>query len=110
MLILVVMVVMVGIVAGAVARGVAPQPHPLGDAGPWLLALVASVAGGLAGLAAGGGDPADYADQAWAVAGAVTGAAVGAAAFVLLAVRANRRTQTGDAGRRGPTPAAGPRG
>jgi uncharacterized membrane protein YeaQ/YmgE (transglycosylase-associated protein family) len=106
---LVVMILMVGILAGAVAREVGIEPQPLGDIGPWLFGLAGSAVGGVVGLLLGGGDPARNSDQAWALVGWIVGAGIGAVAFVVLLAGGQRSIAGNTDTRQGATPVSGAR-
>lgn len=105
----VVMVLIIGVLAGAIAREVGPDPHPLGDVGPWLFALVGSAVGAVVGLLLGGGDAEQNSDQAWALIGCLLGAAIAVAAFVALAFNHQRSVATNSTTRQRSTPVSGAR-
>jgi hypothetical protein len=92
MLSFIVALFMIGILAGAVARDLAPDPHPLGDAGPWIAGIVLVGLGGIIGLILGGGDPDRNADQAAALVGFALGGVLAIVGFVAAASTRNRST------------------
>lgn len=104
MLSFIVMVLIVGVLAGGIARELGPDPHPLGDVGPWLFGLGGSAIGGVVGLLVAGGDAESNSDQAWAVAGCLLGAVLGIAAFVALAANHQRSVASNDSTRQRSTP------
>lgn len=75
-----------GLIFGAIARLLVPGPDPMGLAGTWLLGVVGSFVGGFVGYALFGADLEDGAVQASGVIGSILGAVL-----VLLVYRAIRR-------------------
>lgn len=94
MLAFVVMVLMIGVLAGAVAREVAAEPPQFGDVGPWLFGIVGSAIGGAIGLVAAGGDASEHGDQLWAVVGSTVGAALAGLAYVALQAKGEHDVET----------------
>lgn len=109
MLPFVTMILMVGILAGAIAREYAPQPHPLGDIGPWLFGLAGGAIGAVVGLTLAGGEVTDNTDQGVALLGCVLGALAGAAAFLALASGRHRSVVDNTDTRQRSTPVSGAR-
>ncbi len=79
-----------GIVFGALARLLVPGPDPMGITGTWALGVAGSLLGGFLGYAIFGADIDDGAVQA----GGVVGSIVGSVLLLVLVrvVRGNRRT------------------
>lgn len=100
-----VMVVMVGIVAGAVGREVAAEPHALGDLGPWSFGVAGAAIGAVIGFLAAGANSDQDADQWAALLLCILGAAIGAGLFVALTGRHQKALQHAE-GRAGPVSAA----
>lgn len=91
MLWFIVVLLVVGLVAGALARLLVPGDDPMGVAGTWLLGVVGSFVGGFLGYVLFGRDVDDGAVQVSGVLGSVIGAIL-----VLLAYRAfDRRREMG---------------
>ncbi|NND74963.1 MAG: GlsB/YeaQ/YmgE family stress response membrane protein [Ilumatobacter sp.] len=66
----------VGVIAGALARLLVPGPDPMGLAGTWLLGVVGSFVGGFLGYVLFGSDIEDGAVQVSGLIGSVLGAVV----------------------------------
>lgn len=87
MLWFIIVLLVVGVIAGGLARLLVPGPDPLSLAGTWLLGVVGSLVGGFLGYALFGADINDGAVQTSGIIGSILGAIV-----VLLIYRAvNRR-------------------
>jgi uncharacterized membrane protein YeaQ/YmgE (transglycosylase-associated protein family) len=106
-----VMVLMVGIVAGAIAREVAAEPHVFGDLGPWSFGIAGSAIGAIVGFVAAGADSQGTSDQWAALLLAIAGAAIGAGAFVVISGKRQHDLLSGAAGHGDgqPTPVSGAR-
>lgn len=76
-----------GLVFGAIARLLVPGPDPMGIAGTWLLGVVGSLVGGFLGYAIFGIDVDDGAIQAAGVIGSIVGAVVVLVVYNLLSDR-----------------------
>ncbi len=66
----------VGVIAGALARLLVPGPDPMSLAGTWLLGVVGSFVGGFLGYVLFGSDIEDGAVQVSGIIGSVLGAVV----------------------------------
>jgi uncharacterized membrane protein YeaQ/YmgE (transglycosylase-associated protein family) len=87
MLWFIIVLLVVGFLAGALARLLVPGPDPMSLAGTWLLGVVGSFVGGFHGYVLFGADLEDGAVQVGGVIGSVVGAVI-----VLLVYRMfNRR-------------------
>jgi uncharacterized membrane protein YeaQ/YmgE (transglycosylase-associated protein family) len=87
MLWFIIVLLVVGFLAGALARLLVPGPDPMSLAGTWLLGVVGSFVGGFLGYVLFGADLEDGAVQVGGVIGSVVGAVI-----VLLVYRMfNRR-------------------
>jgi uncharacterized membrane protein YeaQ/YmgE (transglycosylase-associated protein family) len=86
----IVMLVIVGLIAGALARLLVPGRDPMGVGGTILLGVVGSFIGGFLGYVLLGKDPGEGALQASGIIGSVLGAIV-----ALLAYRAYSRRGVG---------------
>ena len=87
MLWFIIVLLVVGLLAGALARLIVPGPDPMSLAGTWLLGVVGSFVGGFLGYVLFGADVDDGAVQVAGIIGSVLGAII-----VLLIYRAiNRR-------------------
>lgn len=104
-----ILVLVVGLVAGAVAREAAREPHVLGDVGPWVFGVGGAAVGALLGWLIGGGDIEQDTEQWWALLLSVAGAAIAAGAFVAVSGR-TRSEQTNVEARDPSTPVAPGRG
>ncbi len=76
MLWFIIVLLVVGFIAGALARLLLPGPDPMGLMGTWLLGVVGSLVGGLLGYLLFGADVEDGAVQASGFIGSVLGAIV----------------------------------
>jgi uncharacterized membrane protein YeaQ/YmgE (transglycosylase-associated protein family) len=83
MLWFIIVLLLVGVIFGAIARLLVPGPDPMSLAGTWLLGVVGSLVGGFLGYAIFGADVEDGAVQAGGVVGSIVGAVI-----VLLIYRA----------------------
>ncbi len=83
MLWFIIVLLIVGFIAGALARLLVPGPDPMGLVGTWLLGVVGSLVGGFLGYLLFGADVEDGAVQASGFIGSVLGAII-----VLFAYRA----------------------
>ena len=83
MLWFIIVLLVVGFIAGALARLLVPGPDPMGLIGTWLLGVVGSLVGGFLGYLLFGADVEDGAVQASGFIGSVLGAII-----VLIAYRA----------------------
>lgn len=106
---LLILVLVVGLVAAAVARELAPQPHVLGDVGPWLFGIAGAAVGALLGWLVGGADIEQDAEQWLALLLSIAGGAIAAGAFIALSGRTSS-AQTGVDARDPSLPAAAARG
>ena len=86
MLWFIIVLLVVGFIAGALARLLVPGPDPLSLAGTWLLGVLGSFLGGLLGYVLFGADIEDGAVQVSGVIGSVIGAVL-----LLLLYRAIQR-------------------
>ena len=86
MLWFIIVLLVVGFIAGALARLLVPGPDPMSLAGTWLLGVVGSFVGGFLGYVLFGADINDGAVQVSGIFGSVIGAVI-----VLLIYRAVRR-------------------
>ncbi len=87
MLWFIIVLLVVGFLAGALARLLVPGPDPMSLAGTWLLGVVGSFVGGFLGYVLFGADLEDGAVQVGGVIGSIVGAVI-----VLLVYRMfNRR-------------------
>ncbi len=86
MLWFIVVLVVVGFIAGALARLLVPGPDPMSLAGTWLLGVLGSFLGGFLGYVLFGADIEDGAVQVSGVIGSVIGAVL-----LLLLYRAIQR-------------------
>ena len=87
MLWFIIVLLIVGFLAGALARLLVPGPDPMSLAGTWLLGVVGSFVGGFLGYVLFGADIEDGAVQVGGILGSVVGAVI-----VLLVYRMfNRR-------------------
>ena len=87
MLWFIIVLLVVGFLAGALARLLVPGPDPMSLAGTWLLGVVGSFVGGFLGYVLFGADVEDGAVQVGGVIGSILGAVI-----VLLVYRTfNRR-------------------
>ena len=86
MLWFIIVLVVVGFIAGALARLLVPGPDPMSLAGTWLLGVLGSFLGGFLGYVLFGADVEDGAVQVSGVIGSVIGAVL-----VLLLYRAIQR-------------------
>lgn len=82
----------VGVIAGALARLLVPGPDPMGLAGTWLLGVVGSFVGGFLGYVLFGSDIEDGAVQVSGLIGSVLGAVV--VLLVYNAVTGRKRSLT----------------
>lgn len=82
----------VGVIAGALARLLVPGPDPMGLAGTWLLGVVGSFVGGFLGYVLFGSDIDDGAVQVSGLIGSVLGAVV--VLLVYNAVTGRKRSLT----------------
>jgi len=89
MLLLIIGIILVGLIAGYVARAVVPGPDPMGIGGTLLLGIVGSFIGGFLGWLLFGKDASDGALQASGIIGSIIGAIV--ALLVYRAVSGSRR-------------------
>ncbi len=89
MLFLVIGIIVVGLIAGYVARAVVPGPDPMGIGGTLLLGIVGSVIGGFLGWLLFGKDASDGALQLSGIIGSIIGAVI--ALVVYRAVSGSRR-------------------
>ena len=80
----------VGLLAGFIARAVVPGPDPMGVLGTLVLGLVGSLIGGFLGWLLCGRDSADGALQLSGIIGSIIGAVI-----ALLIYRAVTRSRTG---------------
>jgi len=89
MLWFIIVLLVVGFIAGALARLLVPGPDPMSLGGTWLLGVVGSLVGGFLGYVLFGADIDDGAVQASGVIGSILGAVI-----VLLVYRtfSNRRS------------------
>jgi uncharacterized membrane protein YeaQ/YmgE (transglycosylase-associated protein family) len=85
----IIVLLVVGVIFGAIARLIVPGPDPMSLAGTWLLGVVGSLVGGFLGYAIFGADIEDGAVQAGGVVGSIVGAII-----VLLIYRAVTRGRT----------------
>ena len=76
MLWFIIVLLVVGFIAGALARLLVPGPDPIGLVGTWLLGVVGSLVGGFLGSLLFGADVDDGAVQASGFIGSVLGAIV----------------------------------
>ena len=76
MLWFIIVLLVVGFIAGALARLLVPGPDPMGLVGTWLLGVVGSLVGGFLGYLLFGADVDDGAVQASGFIGSVLGAIV----------------------------------
>ncbi len=86
MLWFIIVLVVVGFIAGALARLLVPGPDPMSLAGTWLLGVLGSFLGGFLGYVLFGADVEDGAVQVSGVIGSVIGAVL-----LLLLYRAIQR-------------------
>jgi len=89
MLLLIIGIILVGLIAGYVARAVVPGPDPMGIGGTLLLGIVGSFIGGFLGWLLFGKDASDGALQVSGIIGSIIGAIV--ALLVYRAVSGSRR-------------------
>jgi uncharacterized membrane protein YeaQ/YmgE (transglycosylase-associated protein family) len=82
--------IVIGLIAGFVARAVVPGPDPMGIGGTLLLGIVGSFVGGFLGYLIFGHDIDDGAVQASGILGSIIGAII-----VLLIYRAVTRSRAG---------------
>ncbi|MBI5089341.1 MAG: GlsB/YeaQ/YmgE family stress response membrane protein [Actinobacteria bacterium] len=89
MLWFIIVLLVVGVIFGAIARLVVPGPDPMSLVGTWALGVVGSLVGGFLGYAIFGADIEDGAVQAGGIVSSIVGAII-----VLLIYRAvsNRNT------------------
>lgn len=76
MLWFVIVLLIVGLIAGALARLLVPGPDPMSLVGTWLLGVVGSLVGGFLGYVLFGADVDDGAVQASGFIGSVLGAII----------------------------------
>ena len=76
MLWFIIVLLIVGFLAGALARLLVPGPDPMGLAGTWLLGVLGSFLGGFLGYVLTGADSDDGAIQVSGVIGSIIGAVV----------------------------------
>lgn len=76
MLWFIIVLLIVGFIAGALARLLVPGPDPMGLVGTWLLGVVGSLVGGFLGYVLFGADVEDGAVQASGFIGSVLGAII----------------------------------
>lgn len=76
MLWFIIVLLVVGFLAGALARLLVPGPDPMSLAGTWLLGVVGSFVGGFLGYVLFGADLEDGAVQVGGVIGSVVGAVI----------------------------------
>lgn len=76
MLWFIIVLLIVGVLAGALARFLVPGPDPMGLAGTWLLGVVGSFVGGFLGYVLFGSDIEDGLVQTSGVLGSVIGAVI----------------------------------
>ena len=89
MLLLIIGIIVVGLIAGYIARAVVPGPDPMGVGGTLLLGIVGSFIGGFLGWLLFGKDASDGALQASGIIGSIVGAIV--ALLVYRLVSGSRR-------------------
>jgi uncharacterized membrane protein YeaQ/YmgE (transglycosylase-associated protein family) len=89
MLWFIIVLLVVGFLAGALARLLVPGPDPMSLAGTWLLGVVGSFVGGFLGYVLFGADLEDGAVQVGGVIGSVLGAVI-----VLLVYRTFNRNSS----------------
>jgi uncharacterized membrane protein YeaQ/YmgE (transglycosylase-associated protein family) len=82
--------IIIGLIAGFIARALVPGPDPMGVGGTLLLGLVGSFVGGFLGYLIFGHDIEDGAVQASGIFGSIVGAII-----VLLLYRAVSRSRVG---------------
>ncbi|MGZ4693906.1 MAG: GlsB/YeaQ/YmgE family stress response membrane protein [Acidimicrobiales bacterium] len=92
MLLLIIGIIVVGLIAGYVARAVVPGPDPMGIGGTLLLGIVGSLIGGFLGWLLFGKDGSDGALQLSGIIGSILGAVI--ALLVYRAVSGGRRVRT----------------
>jgi len=76
MLLLIIGIIIVGLIAGYLARALVPGPDPMGVGGTLLLGIVGSVIGGFLGWLLFGKDASDGALQASGLVGSLVGAII----------------------------------
>lgn len=76
MLWFVIVLLIVGLIAGGIARLLVPGPDPMSLVGTWLLGVVGSLVGGFLGYVLFGADVEDGAVQASGFIGSVLGAVI----------------------------------
>jgi uncharacterized membrane protein YeaQ/YmgE (transglycosylase-associated protein family) len=76
MLLLIIGIIIVGLIAGYIARAVVPGPDPMGVVGTLVLGIVGSIVGGFLGWALFGKDASDGALQVSGLIGSIIGAIV----------------------------------
>jgi uncharacterized membrane protein YeaQ/YmgE (transglycosylase-associated protein family) len=76
MLWFIIVLLVVGFLAGALARLLVPGPDPMSLAGTWLLGVIGSFVGGFLGYVLFGADLEDGAVQVGGVIGSVVGAVI----------------------------------
>ena len=91
MITLLIVLVVFGLVAGALARLLVPGPDPIGIAGTILLGIVGSFVGGFLGYILLGKDPGEGALQPAGLVGSVIGAVVALLIYRAVVRRGPRR-------------------
>jgi uncharacterized membrane protein YeaQ/YmgE (transglycosylase-associated protein family) len=76
MIVFVIVLAIVGLLVGAIARLLVPGPDPIGLLGTWLLGIVGSFVGGFLGYVLFGSDLDDGAIQTAGFLGSVVGAVI----------------------------------
>ena len=92
MLLLVIGIIVVGLVAGYVARAVVPGPDPMGIGATLVLGIVGSVIGGFLGWLLFGKDASDGALQVSGLLGSIIGAVI--ALLIYRAVSGSHRVRS----------------
>lgn len=85
MLLFVIGIIVVGLIAGYLARAIVPGPDPMGIGGTLLLGIVGSVIGGFLGWLIFGKDASDGALQVSGLIGSIIGAIIALLLYRLLA-------------------------